>query len=188
VALGLFQTAGGISDGSVYTLSGVGTPGGDAGEQDNANVGSTYRNTVDGSLWQKTVAGTLKSNWIRQATLSDISSLQSPIKRFSSIGFGGGVIDSIPINTVECVKWIINVTNALTNDKYSLEMLSVHNASSTSDATLSNNSVAFEVSMGAVIPGLIITTSLSGVGVGQNINLYITSTVTTDVKFVRIEI
>lgn len=71
----LFRVNGGFSDGRISYLSGNGAPGGDAGVQDSANVGSKY---VDISVtpatnYEKVTAGTGTDKWSLVVSKSDSS-------------------------------------------------------------------------------------------------------------------
>ena len=65
MAIKLFEVEGGFSDGNIHYLSGTGAPGGDAGPQDVAPVGSQYVNSsaVPPVNYTKRVAGAGAGNW-----------------------------------------------------------------------------------------------------------------------------
>ena len=77
MALKPFQSKGGFSDGNITYLSGVGVPGGDAGAQDAAPVGSFYSNSTDGATYKKEVAGAGVGNWVKQANVTDLAGLSA---------------------------------------------------------------------------------------------------------------
>ena len=71
----LFRTAGGFTDGAISYLSGAGAPGGDAGVQDAAGVGSKYGDTAAGDEYIKITAGAGTDKWRRQASYAEVSDL-----------------------------------------------------------------------------------------------------------------
>jgi len=64
-------------DNLVYYLSGTGAPGGRGGAEDLAGVGSYYTDTATGDTYKKIAAGAGAANWIRVATVQDLSSLSA---------------------------------------------------------------------------------------------------------------
>jgi len=63
-------------DGGISLLKGTGVPGGDAGDQDAADVGSKYfQQDSIGSTYTKKTAGSGADKWVKDATLDDLLSL-----------------------------------------------------------------------------------------------------------------
>jgi len=70
-----FKARGGFDDGSRVIISGVGIPGGDAGIQDGAPVGSEYTNNTTGDKYVKRVAGAGTANWETLVRSSELAQL-----------------------------------------------------------------------------------------------------------------
>ena len=96
-------------------------------------------------------------------------------------------IDSVNVDSVAAAKWIVYVQGNGAGDatnKQVVEVLAVHNGTSSSDATGADYNVYAKLRMG-VVTGLTFTVDVTGVGASQVLNLKVTSSMSCDVKAVR---
>jgi len=114
------------------------------------------------------------------------AAIADTVAKSTSTGITSGIVDSVSVDTAEVVKWIVTVQDTGTNDKYSAEILAMHNGSAAADATLVDFSEAFELEIGAEISGLAIDVVLSGAGVAQTMQLSVSSASTVNVKVTRL--
>lgn len=63
------------ADTGVSYLFGTGAPGGDAGDQDNANVGSIYNEDGGGKIYHKITAGSGADKWAQLPSFDDLNSI-----------------------------------------------------------------------------------------------------------------
>lgn len=75
----LFNSPLGFSDDNISWLSGSGIPGGDAGAQDDANLGSIYSDSTNGELYKKITVGTGTDKWEKVTDSAEVAALQTLI-------------------------------------------------------------------------------------------------------------
>lgn len=165
----LFETGGGISLGrALDIIYGNGAPG-TTDETNNAPVGSSYHNLLDGSKWQKIVNLPSVSGWVELAGKEAAIAVEH-------IASTGVILDQVPATLANEFAWSVTVINEsdLTN-KYSCLIHMSHNGTKDADAT----NVIFDQSsilrQGAKIAGLQIKGTLTGTGENQFMNLHVSS-------------
>lgn len=80
----LFHVGNGLADDNIYYLSGSGAPGGDASYEDEAGVGSYYKDIVTGEQYTKDTAGAGAGNWSQGAGAAALTALQGEVDDFET--------------------------------------------------------------------------------------------------------
>lgn len=98
------------------------------------------------------------------------------------------VVDSLLVDDYDVAKWIIEAQNADQSKKYSVEVLALHDGSTSADATGADWNEYGKLRVGGNITGFDIAVTVSGVGAAQAMELTIVSTEAVDIKATRLRV
>lgn len=166
-------------DDAISILHGSGAPGGDAGDQDAALVGSLYSDTSNGDWYRKITAGTGTDKWgelaggVEPTSLSSVTTPQ--------------VLDYVLVDDAPVMKWIVTVTEVATPaNQWSAEIVAFNNGTDAADADEVDWNEYGELRLGAKIDGLVFSVVLSGALTTQQMQLKVESTDAVDVVARRV--
>jgi len=109
--------------------------------------------------------------------------------RASVVGITNGIVDSVTVDSVEAIKWMISIQDAATGvDKESYEVYASHNGTATADATSADHTKYAKVKSGNGVAGLAFDVVLSGAGAAQNMQLSVAATGSINVKVTRFNV
>jgi flagellin-like hook-associated protein FlgL len=114
--------------------------------------------------------------------------LGARIKRVTSTNVTAATsVDSVSVDSVFAVEWLVTCSKtADKSDRETLKIVAVHNGDAAADANAVDWTEYARLDVGNTIAGLNFDVTVSGTGVGQTMNLRISSTDAVDVSAVRI--
>ncbi len=153
----------------VSQISGAGAPGGDAGPQYDAPIGSLYQRT-NGEIYRKTANAAEAADWNLMDDASDPNN-SAQITGVTTIT----ELDSVLVDDVLASEWEVHVFEEATPANVQvLKILATHNGTASADATLVDDTSYGKLRLGSNF-NIDLDVSISGAGGAQIMAISATS-------------
>jgi len=159
-------------DNAVDLLFGTGAPGGDAGEQDAAFIGSLYMKTDSGGgLFKKILNTGATSDWV------EFGSADETRTQLTGVVASPEVLDSVLVDDVLASEWEIHIEDeAVPANKEVIKIWATHNGHSGADATTVDDTAYAKLKLGSSISTVLLI-ELNGAAAAQVMRLSVTGQV-----------
>jgi len=157
---------------SVDELFGAGAPPGTSGETDDAEIGSTYRDTNNGDFYLKQADTSSATDWVKVAT-GDGDTRQ----QLAGVVASSQVLDSVLVDDVLASEWEIHARDDANPENVKvIKVLATHDGEPSADAVNVDDTAYGKLKIGSNFTTQY-TVELNGVGAAQVMRLSVTGQV-----------